>query len=101
MSEKTKIKSRTQEKIKIQKPSMYKVIMHNDDYSTMDFVIIILIEIFQKDETNAYNIMMDIHQKGSGLCGIYSKEIAETKVTKVHKRAQNEGFPLRCSFEKV
>ena len=88
------------EKIKTKLPSMYKVIMHNDHYTTRDFVVDILIEIFNKKENEATKIMLDIHKKGAGICGVYTYEIAETKIQLVHIKAKEEGFPLRCSMEK-
>lgn len=81
-------------------PSLYKVIMFNDNYTTMDFVVDILIEIFNKKKNEAINIMLDIHKSGSGICGVYPYEIAETKVNMVHKKAKEYGYPLRCGIEK-
>jgi len=90
----------TKEKIITKKPSMYKVIMLNDHYTTMDFVVDTLIEVFGKKEEEAVIIMLDIHKKGAGLCGVYTYEIAETKIQQVREKAQNSGFPLMCSMEK-
>lgn len=84
----------------VQKPKMYKVIMHNDHYTTMEFVVETLRSIFRKTEATAISIMLDIHTKGSGFCGVYTKEIAETKIRLVHEEAREAGFPLRCSMEK-
>lgn len=85
---------------KIKLPSLYDVIMLNDDYTSMEFVIVMLKNIFQKSNQVAYNIMMQIHTEGSGLAGTYAKEIAETKVHVVHKKARAAGFPLRCILKK-
>jgi ATP-dependent Clp protease adaptor protein ClpS len=84
---------------KVKKPKLYKVLLHNDDYTTMEFVIHILKKHFGKSEGLAQDIMLQIHHEGSGLCGVYTFEIAETKVSKVMKEARREGHPLLCSFE--
>ncbi len=81
-------------------PSLYKVIMFNDNYTTMDFVVDILIEFFNKNEEEAVKIMLDIHKTGAGVCGVYPYEIAETKVKLVHSKAREYGYPLRCGIEK-
>jgi ATP-dependent Clp protease adaptor protein ClpS len=78
---------------------MFAVVMHNDDYSTMEFVVEALVAVFHKSPTEANRIMLQIHFKGSGLCGTYPYEIAETRVSKVHDMARQRGFPLRCSLE--
>ncbi len=83
----------------IEEPPMYRVLLLNDDYTTMDFVVMILREIFHKNESEAKAIMMSVHKKGSGLCGIYTFEVAETKVTRVRAKAKEAGFPLRCTME--
>ena len=88
-------------RIKPRKPSLYKVIMLNDDYTAMDFVVMILRDIFGKNEMDAMNIMMTIHKSGRGVCGEYSLEIAQTKVAEVHQSARRNGFPLRCVIEEV
>ena len=90
-------RSRTRSK----RPPMFTVLMHNDDYTTMEFVVEALMAVFHKSPTEANRIMLHIHFKGSGVCGAYPYEIAETKVSKVHELARKEGFPLRCSLEQV
>lgn len=80
-------------------PTLYKVILLNDDYSTMDFVIHVLEEVFQKSPAEAYRIMMQVHQLGSGVAGIYPWEVAETKVETVSAMAKKAGFPLRAVTE--
>ena len=85
----------------IKRPPMFTVLMHNDDYTTMEFVVEALIAVFHKSPTEANRIMLHIHFKGSGVCGAYPFEIAETKVCKVHDMARKEGFPLRCSLEQI
>ena len=82
-------------------PSMYKVILHNDDYTTMEFVVNVLMTIFHKSYVEAEHIMMKVHKEGYGICGIYTYEIAETKVNEVHAVSRKHEFPLKCSFEKV
>jgi ATP-dependent Clp protease adaptor protein ClpS len=83
------------------RPPMYTVLMHNDDYTTMEFVVEALISVFHKSPTEANRIMLHIHFKGAGTCGSYPYEIAETKVGKVHDMARKEGFPLRCTLEQA
>lgn len=83
----------------LDEPHLYKVLMHNDDYTTMEFVVNVLCEIFHKTPQEAYEIMMRIHTTGLGLCGIYSREIAETRVNKVRQEANRAGFPLKCTME--
>lgn len=82
-------------------PAKYSVILHNDDYTTMDFVIEVLMRFFNHDENSATQIMFAVHQEGKGICGIYSAEVAETKVVKVRHYAQEHQFPLRCTMEKL
>lgn len=84
---------------KIRKPKMYKVIMHNDDYTTMEFVIEVLISVFKKNPAEATKIMFDVHKKGAGVAGIYSYDIAATKVSQVRKMAKESGHPLRLSMK--
>ncbi|NOZ42081.1 MAG: ATP-dependent Clp protease adapter ClpS [Alphaproteobacteria bacterium] len=85
---------------KTRKPPMYKVLMLNDDYTPMDFVVHILLSCFQKSEEEAVQIMLNVHQTGVGLCGIYSFEIAETKVMQVVDLARRNEHPLQCTLEK-
>ena len=95
------IKTTELQKTRLSPPSMYQVLMHNDDYTTMDFVVEVLEKVFRKSITEANQIMLNIHHKGHGVCGIYPFEVAETKISRVHSLARNTGFPLRCSLEKV
>ncbi|MBF0591815.1 MAG: ATP-dependent Clp protease adapter ClpS [Nitrospirae bacterium] len=81
-------------------PAMYKVFILNDDYTTMDFVINVLESIFHKSSSEATQLMLQIHKSGSGLCGVYTRDIAETKVAAVHEMATNNEFPLKCVMEK-
>jgi ATP-dependent Clp protease adaptor protein ClpS len=80
-------------------PKKYKVLILNDDYTSMEFVIDILMSIFHKSIQEAENIMLEVHKKQKGVCGVYTNEIAETKVMQVHKRARESGFPLRAEME--
>lgn len=89
--------SETQEDIR--EPSMYKVLLHNDDYTTMDFVVEILMSVFNKPFEEATQIMLNVHHSGIGLCGVYTYEVAETKVETVDALAKEKGFPLRCTME--
>ena len=89
----------TLNKTKLQPPRMYKVLMHNDDYTTMEFVILVLQKFFNKNHDEAQAIMLSVHQKGFGVCGIYTFEVAESKVAKVIKYARENGHPLQCSTE--
>lgn len=82
-------------------PRMFRVLLHNDDYTTMDFVVSILVEVFRKTVDEATAIMLAVHERGVGECGVYTHEVAETKAAIVHARARREGYPLRCSTEEV
>jgi ATP-dependent Clp protease adaptor protein ClpS len=84
---------------KIDQPRMYKVLLHNDNYTTMEFVVTVLIVIFHKPEAEAVRIMLDVHQKGIGVVGVYAREIAETKVQRVMQLAKKAEFPLLCTME--
>lgn len=86
-------------KQKLQAPRMYKVLMHNDDYTTMEFVILVLQKFFNKTSPEAQAIMLEVHTRGFGICGIYTYEVAESKVAKVVKYARDNGHPLKCSTE--
>ena len=85
----------------LKEPPMYRVFLHNDDYTTMEFVVAVLVDIFHKTAEEAADIMLSVHEKGIGQCGVYTLEIAETRVTRVRLRARQAGFPLKCTMEKV
>ncbi len=85
----------------LKEPPKYKVLMHNDDYTTMEFVVRVLMTVFHKPKAEAVRIMLNIHHTGIGVCGVYPYEIAETKVALVHNMARKEGFPLKCTIEEV
>lgn len=88
-------------KIKVKKPKQYKVVMHNDDYTTMEFVIEVLVSIFNKKPLEAERIMMDVHKAGKGIAGIYSYDIAMTKANTAMSWAKEEGFPFKLSVEEA
>ena len=90
----------TEDIVEVKEPPLYKVLLHNDDYTTMEFVVSILENIFQKSKKDATAIMLNVHNDGVGIAGIYTKEICETKIAIVHELAKKNQFPLRCSMEK-
>ena len=89
----------TETKRKVEKPPLYKVLLHNDDYTSMDFVVFILMSIFHKDESNARRIMLEVHNRGVGVAGVFTFEIAESKINKVTAMARAQEFPLLCTME--
>jgi len=86
-------------KPKTKKPKNYIVILHNDDYTSMEFVVQVLETVFHKSPSEAAALMLQVHQTGRGIAGTYSREVAESKVAKVHAVAQRNGYPLRASYE--
>ena len=86
-------------KPRMKRPPMYRVLLLNDDYTTMEFVIDVLTSIFHHSEEKAAQIMMHVHQKGAGVCGVFTREIAETKVEQVMQHAQQNKHPLQCTME--
>ena len=82
-------------------PKQYKVLLHNDDYTSMEFVIEVLMNVFRKNLADSEKIMLEIHQAGRGICGLYTHEIAETKVHQVKQLAKSQGFPLLATMEEV
>ena len=89
----------TEERKETKEPQLYKVLLHNDDYTTMEFVISILETVFHKSTPDATKIMLNVHHEGVGVAGVYTKEIGETKISVVHQLARKNEFPLRCSME--
>ena len=85
--------------LEVREPKKYRVLLHNDDYTTMEFVVGILQKVFHKTMDEAHAVMLSVHEKGIGVCGIFTAEVAETKVVQVHDKARKAGFPLRCSME--
>ena len=92
---------RTRSHRRVQEPPLYRVLLYNDDYTTMEFVIEILMAVFNRSMADAARIMLDVHRNGIGVCGTYPYEIAETKVENVEVLARTSGFPLKCSLEKA
>ncbi|MCI0489582.1 MAG: ATP-dependent Clp protease adapter ClpS [Blastocatellia bacterium] len=89
----------TESKQKLKKPPLYKVLLHNDNFTTMEFVVFILREVFHKSESDALRIMLQVHHQGIGVAGVYTYEIAEVKVTKVMDLARQYEFPLMCTIQ--
>lgn len=85
----------------LDEPKMYRVILHNDHYTTMDFVVDILMQVFHRSAAEATRIMLDVHNQGQGNCGVYTLDIAATKVAQVHKMARQKEYPLKCTFEEA
>lgn len=102
MSEEIKLKESTETatRVKTTRPDLYKVLLLNDDYTTMEFVVHILEAIFKKSPVEAVQIMLHVHKSGSGIAGVYTKDIAETKIIIVHELARENQFPLKCVMEK-
>lgn len=96
-----KTKKKTREDSRIKEPPMYRVILLNDHYTAMEFVVLVLQEIFHKSREEANRIMLSVHHSGSGLAGVFTKEIAETKVALVTQVSRDNGYPLRCKLEPV
>ena len=89
----------TEERKKTAVPKRYKVIFHDDDYTTMEYVVEVLRRFFHKNETEALHIMMTVHKKGRGIAGVYPRDVAETKVADVVRDAREHGHPLRLTAE--
>ncbi len=89
------------EKPRLKKPPMYKVVMLNDDYTPMEFVIMILEKLFRMDHEKATQVMLNVHQKGKGVCGVYPHEVAQTKVAMVLELARHNEHPLQCTMEEA
>jgi len=113
ISQSPKIRERRERKLKLlpiekgssdletMEPPMYQVIILNDDYTTMDFVVMILKEVYRKGEAESQKVMLEVHSNGSGIAGTYTKDIAETKISKTHQLARQNDFPLKCNLEKA
>ncbi|MDR1505794.1 MAG: ATP-dependent Clp protease adapter ClpS [Treponema sp.] len=95
----TELRERKQYKLK--EPEEYRVILLNDNFTTMEFVVEILVTVFHKKQDDAIRIMLDVHQKGRGTVGVYSHDIALTKANQVHNLARQSDFPLKCIVEKA
>ncbi|MDY0297864.1 MAG: ATP-dependent Clp protease adapter ClpS [Acidobacteriota bacterium] len=91
--------NRIQQEVRL--PRMFQVVLHNDDYTTMEFVVDVLIDVFHKPAAEATRIMLDVHRRGQGICGIFTRDVARTKAGEVQRRARDHEFPLRCTCEPV
>ncbi|MBS2024718.1 MAG: ATP-dependent Clp protease adaptor ClpS [Deltaproteobacteria bacterium] len=89
----------TEKKSRTQKPAMWRVILHNDDFTTMEFVIEVLVTVFHKDEAEAHHLMLQVHQTGACLAGVYTREVAETKVDTVERMARAAEYPFLATME--
>ena len=87
--------------VEVREPPLFEVIMHNDDYTTMDFVVSVLEGVFYKSPSEATQIMLAVHRHGAGRCGVYTREVAEMKIEHVHRLARKHEFPLRCSLREA
>lgn len=87
------------EKPKTERPRRYQVILHNDDFTTMEFVVHVLVKFFHVSDTEATSIMLQVHHKGYGVVGLFSRDVAETKVVQVMDYAKEHGHPLKCTAE--
>ena len=90
-----------EEDLELQKPHMYKVIFHNDDYTTMEFVVFVLEAVFHKSKAESTSIMLEVHKKGAGVVGIYTKEVATTNIYLVEKLAEENEYPFMATMEPV
>ena len=101
MSQKTLEKPRTKAKTKTQRPPLWKVILLNDDYTPMEFVVLVLQRYFSMDLEDATRVMLQVHQQGVAVCGVFTYEVAETKVSQVIDFARENQHPLQCTLEKA
>lgn len=90
---------KTQEQVK--EPDMYRVILHNDNYTTMEFVVEVIMKVFHKSAMEATKIMLRVHKQGKGTVGTFTYDVAQTKAQQVHKMARQRDYPLKCTVEKV
>jgi len=97
----TDTRTDTRAERRLKKPRMYKVLLHNDDYTTMEFVVYVLQGIFNHSAAEATQIMLHVHKRGIGVAGVYTREVAETRVAQVEALARTHEFPLRCSAEEA
>jgi ATP-dependent Clp protease adaptor protein ClpS len=90
----------TLDQVRVERPRLYEVVLHNDDYTTQEFVVYVLMKFFQHDATTAQQIMLNVHTKGMGVAGVYPRDIAETKAAQVVRYARDNEMPLRCSVQR-
>lgn len=95
----TGVATETKKKESLKKPPLYAVVFHNDNYTTMEFVVFVLTSVFHKSESDAVQIMLNIHRTGVGIAGVYTREVAETKVQKTHALAKENEYPLKLTIE--
>ena len=91
------VKTRSRDEVQV--PRKFKVLLHNDHYTSMEFVVMILESVFSKSGAQSVEIMLNVHESGVGIAGVYTSAIAETKIAAVHREAEHQGFPLKCSME--
>ncbi|HQR38268.1 MAG TPA: ATP-dependent Clp protease adaptor ClpS [Blastocatellia bacterium] len=91
--------ARTRTSERTARPPLYKVLLHNDNFTTMEFVVRVLVDVFHRSETDAVRVMLEVHNNGVGIAGVYSYEIAETKAAKAIRLAREREFPLMCSLQ--
>ena len=84
---------------KVKKPPLYRVLLHNDDYTTMEFVVAVLQQVFHHSQASASRVMLHVHRAGVGVAGVYTREIAEMRIDQVHQLAREHGHPLQCTME--
>jgi ATP-dependent Clp protease adaptor protein ClpS len=89
----------TETRRKVKRPQLYRVLLHNDNYTTMEFVVLVLMRVFRHSEAEPFRIMMHVHQQGIGVAGVFPYDVAETKAAKVMQMAREQEYPLRCSVE--
>ena len=89
----------TESETRVEKPKLYKVVLHNDDFTTMEFVVFVLKQVFQRADAEAFSIMLKVHNEGIGIAGIYSLEVAEMKAEKANNLARANEYPLLCTIE--
>ena len=90
----------TLDQVRVERPRLYEVVLHNDDYTTQEFVVYVLMKFFQHDAATAQQIMLNVHSKGVGVAGVYPRDIAETKAAQVVRYARDNEMPLRCSVQR-
>ena len=91
--------SQTLERTKLQRPPLWRVVMHNDDFTTQEFVVVVLVNFFRKDQTEAHHIMLKVHMTGKAVVATYTRDVAETKVDQVMEFAREQGHPLMLTLE--
>ena len=96
-----KIREELELSLSLDEPEQYKVLLHNDDYTTMDFVVEVLVKVFHKSIEESEQLMLKIHKSGKAVCGVYTYDIAQTKVYQVRQLAKQNGYPLLATFEKA